>query len=393
MSSPLKNSPDAFNERFAANSEWGGIDQINRYNRLKSMLSQNDKQRFCHFGYYYIFFERFDASKRVIDKPGSKFHQKTYGDKIQYERIRGMPYQYKVEDILEYIVQHKDIESEEYIEALEVLKLEYKIHLMVKPEYVESVTEFLLEKMVSDPKLNEVLTSFKVKIDPHLNRLSGGEDQHRENLPTMVLYPTFGQRSAQKLLDILARYFSAEDCEEMGLDLAPRFNDKFNPMIFWAQGAGDFKENIKYYKHGSDVADINNPFKTDFVAFRDGRPMDDPYLDGPTLSPHNFVDPLEAPTVFALNIPVIQEPVENDELNMMIKRMDEGISKIESIVNPTSGQLEKLRSNRMIDNSLKEARRAIETFKRSDLAKRILDIVLKYSPDHKLARLERDKLV
>ncbi len=119
-------------------------------------------------------------------------------------------------------------------DSVEFLAQEYKIHLQPKPEYQISVLKELV-KLLKNTTFNENVLSWKAII-PY-SRVLG-----EINLPAIVIYPTLGLRSAQIVAETIVNHFSKFDAAEIGLNHTPRFNYKYNELIYWAGGSGDHKK-------------------------------------------------------------------------------------------------------------------------------------------------------
>ena len=115
--------------------------------------------------------------------------------------------------------------------AIKVLAQEYKIHLMPKPEYVPFILNKLFEAMEGDEELKDSVAQLKVINDDKKIR--------DEIMPSIVIYAQLGKEYAQTVLDKLSQYL--EGCEALGADQTPRFNQKVNGLIYYAQSGGDWK--------------------------------------------------------------------------------------------------------------------------------------------------------
>ena len=124
--------------------------------------------------------------------------------------------------------------------ARDVLALEYKIHLMPKPEYVQGVTRRLCEHLRDDEEFNEATAGFKVKLDTEVHF---GD----QVLPMIVVYPILGKDNAQLVLD--RTYHAFPEHQRMGMDITPRDNRRINNLIYWAQSGGDLKRKYRGFRN------------------------------------------------------------------------------------------------------------------------------------------------
>ena len=123
--------------------------------------------------------------------------------------------------------------------ARKVLALEYKIHLMPHPEYVQGVTRTLCEHLRDDKELDKATAGFKVKLNV--------ETQHDDQiLPMIVIYPMLGKENAQLVLDRV--YNAFPNHERMGMNLTPRDNRRINNLVYWAQSGGDLKKKYRKFR-------------------------------------------------------------------------------------------------------------------------------------------------
>lgn len=119
-------------------------------------------------------------------------------------------------------------------DSLHLLAQEYKIHLQPKPEYQLGVIEVLMELINNDPRFRQCIDVWKAII-PYSKVV--GESK----IPAIVVYPVSGKECAQYILSVIIEKFSLYDAEEIGLNITPRYNYKYNSLIYWAGGSGDHK--------------------------------------------------------------------------------------------------------------------------------------------------------
>ena len=151
--------------------------------------------------------------------------------------------------------------------AVEVLAQEYKIHLMPKPEYVPFILNKLLEAMEGDQELKDSVAQLKVINDDKKIR--------DEIMPTIVIYAQLGKEHAQIVLDKISQYL--EGFEALGADQTPRFNQKVNSLIYYAQSGGDWKNEYAMAMRAmpDDMRD-EAIFEPDMIHFKGGHHLDLP---------------------------------------------------------------------------------------------------------------------
>lgn len=123
---------------------------------------------------------------------------------------------------------------------------EYKIHLMPAKSGETRVVEKLLLAIRDDAAFREDLSSMKVILSEARMEKNYREEAREKGklllecvLPTIVIYPRSGKEHAQRLLDTLQEILKDEI--PYGTGRTPRFNDRVNQLIFYAQGDGDTK--------------------------------------------------------------------------------------------------------------------------------------------------------
>lgn len=200
--------------------------------------SQGRQHVFFNAGYFFI--PRF-AERTVV----------THGEKRAFNNVRSHH-----ENKLLHFDQASAREVEE---AKDTLSLEYKIHLMPKPEYSLFILDKLLDVISKDRSLQETVSTIKILNDEHKKR--------RQIMPTIVVYTQLGKDNAQRALDKL--FVSLHEyAEVVGSDDFPRYNQKVDPLIYYANGGGDFKnsflEMLKITKKG--IGD-QNIFDEDMIHF------------------------------------------------------------------------------------------------------------------------------
>jgi len=114
-------------------------------------------------------------------------------------------------------------------------KRTYKIHFQPKVDCQIP----LLKRIMIVLNRSDVLPYVKAAkaIIPYNNVIQGAF------LPSIVVYPVEGKVPSQRLLNILTREFS-NSAEECGLNIVPRFNHRYDHLMYWANGDGDIKESL-----------------------------------------------------------------------------------------------------------------------------------------------------
>jgi hypothetical protein len=128
------------------------------------------------------------------------------------------------------------------------LAQEYKIHLQPKPEYQISVIEELIKLLKLNPEFSSCIDTWKAII-PYSNVISDMK------LPAVVIYPVKGEKCARYALNTIIKHFNQFNIKEIGLDITPRYNAKYNELIYWANGSGDHKKMLpeKYFTSNEKI--------------------------------------------------------------------------------------------------------------------------------------------
>ncbi len=151
--------------------------------------------------------------------------------------------------LLDSLIKNKQKTNEQIIEELKAepdlineSAKEYKIHFMPKVDYAEVTLQKILNLFRNNPRLKKLLKQYKILLKnletndfPNDKSANGGE------FPRIVLYVE-GKVAAQLVLNAVFNLFTQEEAATYGCDITPRLNAKVNPLIFYAQGAGGYKE-------------------------------------------------------------------------------------------------------------------------------------------------------
>ncbi len=117
----------------------------------------------------------------------------------------------------------------------------YKIHLMPHRQFVPEIVILLIKALKQDPTLGPLMASFKVKYKSETLHTIGLKKQpQEERMPRIVIYPAEGKEQVQRLLDKIIMLF--KDQVDKGIGIGPRWNQKVNNLIYFAQGDGDAKK-------------------------------------------------------------------------------------------------------------------------------------------------------
>ena len=140
-------------------------------------------------------------------------------------------------------------------QKLRIIAGNYKIHLMPHRKFTTAMVIKLLKAIQQDPALGKSIYAFKVRYKSateHTLQVKGLPQ--RERLPRIVIYPNETKEDAQKVLDKITALF--KDDVPKGIGYTPRWNQKVNDLIYFAQGDGDAKKNPAYARYFEQPAMI-----------------------------------------------------------------------------------------------------------------------------------------
>jgi len=137
-------------------------------------------------------------------------------------------------------------------------KRTYKIHFQPKPEYqVWFIKQLFI--VLNKPEILPYIEAFKTVL-PYSQVTAG------RFIPAVVVYPIEGQKIAKLVLKSIAKFFSPY-AEQVGLNIVPRFNHRYDNLTYWANGNGDHKNFLLkkkvidiFFDYGICSGDIENPY-------------------------------------------------------------------------------------------------------------------------------------
>lgn len=132
-------------------------------------------------------------------------------------------------------------------QTLEILSGIYKIHLQPKLEHRDLILQHLVHLLNTNKKVRKNIAAWKV-IVPYCR-------VYEENFPVLVIYPTYGKESFELVLNTIISTFMDFDDREVGLGITPRYNLRYNDLIYFTQYHGDNKEYLqeKYPQQFSSI--------------------------------------------------------------------------------------------------------------------------------------------
>ncbi len=124
----------------------------------------------------------------------------------------------------------------------------YKIHLMPHREFIVEIVKKLIHALKRDPSLAELIINFKVLYKPATTETMRVKEMlEGKRMARIVIYPAEGKDKAQKALNKIVDLF--KDDVTKGIGMAPRWNQKVNDLVYFAQGDGDYKKLPEYERY------------------------------------------------------------------------------------------------------------------------------------------------
>ncbi len=133
-------------------------------------------------------------------------------------------------------------------ETLEHIAGNYKIHLMPHREFIVEIVKKLIHALKHDPSLAALIINFKVLYKPATTETMRVKEMlEGKRMARIVIYPAEGKDKAQKALNKIVDLF--KDDVTKGIGIAPRWNQKVNDLVYFAQGDGDYKKLSEYERY------------------------------------------------------------------------------------------------------------------------------------------------
>lgn len=202
--------------------------------------------------------------KKYFPELSKTRHPRYYDGYIHFpdwheREVNGKSMSYYLREVANAMRINPELSEDDARIVKEILPREYKIHLMPQAAHTLFIVEELLKAVRKDKALESVMHQIKVVNDTHKVR--------SEVMPAIVVYPALGIANAQKALDRI--YGHLGKYAIMGQDITPRYNQKIDELIFYAQGSGDFKKTYKSLMEQAGVDWKNGGiFEEDMVHFK-----------------------------------------------------------------------------------------------------------------------------
>jgi hypothetical protein len=185
----------------------------------------------------YVYFARKGIQVSDIITPESipnlKFFKWSYGIPIDYDTLKFVLFQNSYQ-------QKVNTSNEQLQEAELILSQEYLVSLQPEPSYLMSTLKRLIELWYADPILNANIRKIKVLVNQYRSRNSEIFNIKNGILPSIVVFPKYGSKSARLVISKISYYFSLY--KTLGWSCSnPSYFVKLDNLIYYTNGAVDLK--------------------------------------------------------------------------------------------------------------------------------------------------------
>lgn len=227
-------------------------DEIGEGNKIISYMKQilpkqfNDLAFTVFNGYVHITRKGLNASDKITENlvPNLKYFKWQYGLPIDYDALKYLLFQNKF--------QHEMPQNiEEQQDAEKIFAQEYLIAIQPEPVYQMWALKRLIKMWYADDMLEKNIRKIKILINQW--RARGDKNFNVTNgvLPSIVIYPRYGKKSAKIVLEKISHYFLLY--QNIGWnDSFPTYFINVNKLVYYTNGNLDlklyFKKTLKGYR-------------------------------------------------------------------------------------------------------------------------------------------------
>mgnify|MGYP006412975699 FL=1 len=188
-------------------------------------------------GYVHIRMPTIDVNDKITDIIIPTLHRSLnwqYGKSIDYDVLKHMlfqlPYQQSKKND---VVIRKDVEK--------ILSQEYLVVLQPSPQYQLWVLRRILACWSSDKKLLDNIRKVKVIINQYRCRSDVNYNKQHGILPSIVIYPKYGSKSAQIVTATITKYFGMWSGTIAWGISKPSYFIRVNDLVWYTNGSIDLK--------------------------------------------------------------------------------------------------------------------------------------------------------
>lgn len=228
-------------------------------NRLVTNLKLTVKN-----GYIHILRKNIDADDIITDKliKDLKYFKWQYGKPIDYNTLKFILFQNKFQQQLE-------TDQQQLLEAEKILSQEYLIAFQPDPMYLMWCLIRLIICWYADIDLQFNIRKIKVLINQFRAKNNEEYNKKRGVLPSIVIYPRYGFKSARIVLSRLSELFAFYI--DKGWDCSlPTYFIKINRLMYYTNGIVDLK---LYYRRVMEETKNNSNlvFNDKFTKFKSSK--------------------------------------------------------------------------------------------------------------------------
>jgi hypothetical protein len=223
---------------------------------LKGLLpKQFDDLSFTVFnGYVHITRRGLNANDIITEKlvPDLKYFKWQYGLPIDYDALKYLLFQNKFQHGIEQNVKEQQ-------DAERIFSQEYLVSLQPEPQYQMWTLKRLLKMWYADDILEKNIRKIKILINQW--RARGDKNFNVVNgvLPSIVIYPRYGKKSAKIVLEKVAHYFLLYQ-NISWQQSQPSYFIKVNNLVWYTNGNLDLKLYFKKVLKDFKGTSVNSSF-------------------------------------------------------------------------------------------------------------------------------------
>ena len=219
----------------------------------------NDLKGAIFNGYVYFMRSGIDVNNNITPElvPNLQHFTWQYNIPIDYNTLKYVLFQNRFQKTISQ-------DNEQQKEAEQILSQEYIVSLQPEPKYQLWCLKRLLLCWYADDILNKHIRKIKVVINQWRCRNDQSYNVKNGILPSIVIYPNYGQESARLVISQLSYYFSLY--KNIGwVCSTPSYFIKTNTLIYYTNGSLDLKLYYRKTKSNYNAAVGNDSFSAKYT--------------------------------------------------------------------------------------------------------------------------------
>jgi hypothetical protein len=158
-------------------------------------------------------------------------------------------------------------DQERLREAELILSQEYFIAINPEPRYQQWVFEKLIKLWYADNILTSEIRMIKILVNTFRARTDKVFNRENGVLPSIVIYPRYGKRSATNVIQRLSYWFSLHESAIAWKNNPPSYYKQMNELIAYTNSSNTIKMYYRYYINKKKG--INSPYADNFTKIRE----------------------------------------------------------------------------------------------------------------------------